>query len=1317
MNVDKDSKFRLVCRPLPITSRWRCVLLPEAPPEVIDGDEVGLLPPWGSVATLPAPLAERAEYCFYDGAEGIEPDSRFILRTGEKLTVFSGLAAAILSEAGANERLRQRAFLLTLLEALHWTGTLEQFARSDRQGLRLAACASHLLFEATAVPPSGAQQVGWELPGGASFSTPLTVVVGEPGPSSPAALRVLPAQGEDGIALTLRLGGAEPLREAKDVTDWSLLRAEVLAYRELDPEPVWGGTFAPVRTRKPGGGGGSKAGEWLGFFPFHPMAPAERVGQRLRYRVEVKDVYGGVRYGGEAVVLRERLDAPLAPSGAVARLVVGKDGPLRVDVAATLAGLDREDPSNLTLEVYAEHRPLDETGFFGDDDDRALEDLLVEADLDGDDGRVVGVPVDPANLDGAPLPKVEAVTVPTGEVYPLETAGREGPRAQALRARLVAAHERKGRLRICDKGVAGLVKDAGPDSPVADGLVEIRFSIEGEDLVKVLPPSADRGARLLLGVRRRVTAPGVVCASVLTPCHHKVENGGDGADARSADAFQLERFSLDVPRGRRLLRAPKGLAEGWFEVAEATDALESLVAVAAARPPDPDATRVVRVRWAHPSPGQGGGATTGGGAGPFRIGGYRLWMRDLVGANDDGPFRPQAVVQVVDPRVAQYRPLRLEGGGDWERAKPRAEEAKTTFCPSAPGESLGATLEKVLEAADSVLCATSLVRPRLPEDLVGTRVPGAGQPLAPAPSAASDLRLLAGSGESQGSRAAFGHLMLALRDAGAVLDRILRLHAFEDGLEARLKSVVEQDAFESVKLLWPHTGDGHPGARLRLMAVPPQTWCDERKVERDLMAFLTGPRLVKLYDVSRAPAFRTLDPQRRVTVCCGGVAGPWHHDQEWMVECLDRYAPVRSLLDGGDPTSLLLPADWTLGDVKSLEKAGGASVRHPLSLDRTQPVTDRAQPVPVPGTPPTTVFFEVLESPERLLASAHALARTRAGRLRVVTENEVRFPLAGRFRKEDFDPPHGDKSWSAQVKEAIDGEGLWAWKGAEGAPQGSKWDPEVVEVPSHVQAQPDGWTSRVPSPFSDGIELKHAAYYFRHVLHAWVAADGQCGPRATAEEERLPARLAMLRRPRFRVTQEDKVTWKCTVWILPTLLGTHLDDMEADTERVVGADRVPRMGEDANRLPSLSHFHDEEVSMQTPIHLLPDPELRYGFKLNRVARRVGERDPARGFGDPVLVPLFEWGWAEGGKGRFRFNLTPQPGTASVSTANASAEGAAWKLEVKVNPPSTEDLKALAVAADEGVAGAPALSDALYVSLGRGRLATLPVPLVPLRGQP
>ena len=675
-----------------------------------------------------------------EASNGVEPPAELQAR----LTCFAGLGKLLDDDEGLQSVASARnakEFLLYLVEAFRFDSSLEDFARLGDP--EMLACLSHLVFEIHTNDEEEQKALlkhdKWQSGKVHIASYPAKLDEAESGyaavgsdvplrlpqpprPLLPAApppvIPIQPVQRADGVYFrltnakefyTLRDGeaAAQPDEELK-----------ILLHRSegdipLENPPVIAASYFGFRGLRiddamPGGAvvDAPESGATLDrtFHAIDQLSAGEFVGRQLHYVLEVIDGFGLVRGTSAVTLLRQRFDSPPPAGNAIATLAVSVAAAGAVtliveaeytNAALTGLALPAEDAQDevtahwaqaldheYEVEVFLQERPLDECGFYGDDDDFALMEGLRQADALYD-------------------PKAAADTRSPIPGHPME---------EHLRGRYDHAGLTQAPLPATLKWLPRRKKE--PHAPAGAkpqelACVRLEWSL---DLAASGWMHEYRGYHFYAGLRRKRSAE-VNIRAPLSPCTHRLQFVAAPAEPVAIDVFQLEIFSFEIApdAGLRqrflhhdcfspvLLRRIDDVDEPEGKGFAPASLPKSLTA--------DDGPVVVELDFTHPAAGHpdfNGTIVNADGtranAPPLPVGGVRILVRDRTADAEPAPFLTAETIQVLPRTVALYRPIAIEHGLALRPLRTDLD-AKSAFAPPNTVETSG-----LAESEETVRC-------------------------------------------------------------------------------------------------------------------------------------------------------------------------------------------------------------------------------------------------------------------------------------------------------------------------------------------------------------------------------------------------------------------------------------------------------------------------------------------------------------------------------------------------------------------------------------------------------------------------------------
>lgn len=470
------------------------------------------------------------------------------------------------------------------------------------------------------------------------------------------------------------------------------------------------------------------------------------------------------------------------------------------------------------------------------------------------------------------------------------------------------------------------------------------WEVSAKQLDRLLPPG--RAVRLMLALRRVVAAnsTGVVFDGPVPESPVLEPQMLIGFDAKSTERDQV------VPHFERFWAPPvePGLLDAdrvFFSEAD----------MPGDKPPQNEADNRARVRM------QVQHLATGAAPAPEPIGGYRVWMRDLPARHAQGvAFEALATVQAVPQLVKAYAPI--EVGRQWwvETASDRIGDASAV--PS----------KETFHASPS------------PHAIIRNQEEKPGPTAAQVVDQLNALLRDVAEGKAQRQDVRGGALLLQfwrLLDQGLCSEVILNV--------AQRRELTRYGA-----AAWL---DGRPG-----------NWI----VFRDQNGGYLGrawtfkgdeaARMKRVHVLNEVPNTEdtvAVDDFGQVTWNWTGLQDAWHHELEWVVEPLSRYAPLRrraqplAARPAAEPRHPVPP--WQEG---KLGDDFPDDAIHRLPILRRMPFAGRVGLIPVPDAEEDAFVWKVNLPPEFRRATHNTRARTALGALRIeVLEASAKTMLGADF--------------------------------------------------------------------------------------------------------------------------------------------------------------------------------------------------------------------------------------------------------------------------------------------------------------------------------
>lgn len=767
------------------------------------------------------------------------------------------------------------------------------------------------------------------------------------------------------------------------------------------------------------------------------METRQFVGKLVHYQVEVRNVLDQTVASGMVSVRRLRLDPPPMPAQATATLMLDASGRQTVRIDVELP----KGEEGLVPVVWFQRRPLDACGFFGTDDDMALEEGLRQADLNFEedaDGT------EPTDWEGHPVSRYLRGAYDRHGLEQLELAEK---------AFGLFKEEKQPVLQAAEKGKV----EEKPPPVLRCELSDAEF-----DQLCTLHATA---ARLYVGLRRP-RDPAIplgradrVVESVLRPCEHQLKVVAHAARR----IFQIERLperpgkNLEHPAMDVDLLGREHIALHWTIAGKVDpDPSDYVWKDGAPGAPDPNLATGLRVRFPALVDERG-----------QRPGGFRVWVRDVVG-RDAPDFELAGAFEALPPQVYRYRPYHVDSAKRLKAQGPARSQEKLPALKlktadasvlaerfqaleiglrNLPGrprlvraavqekrqeeipdkeKTANADMQKQAQDAWTTLkvdeerarLVLSELLPHLPstdppaktwEDVLKAIQAEFDKPVNTWDSWACDVlsnwKLVAPFVDW-----AYGHGLA--RDIVLPLDYALARDL--DSLRAALVGLSDLHGFSCFVLAvvppsfaaLPRSGDDDRLlATVRICLVPPESFLPPLAdatttrtpgygdVLRCALQYLVANTVMIYREIDFHPELLAFDDAGVCTLDWNGPADGWRHQMECVVERLDRYTLVNTLW--ADKTSELPPLETQNAAVITEASRAAQKIRR-LTVPRR---------MPPPGPPPLRVVpgvgqvaFSIGDVPERVAAAHNLLMRVRSGRITRIVEFDYCLPWVQRYK-------------------------------------------------------------------------------------------------------------------------------------------------------------------------------------------------------------------------------------------------------------------------------------------------------------------------------
>lgn len=840
------------------------------------------------------------------------------------------------------------------------------------------------------------------------------------------------------------------------------------------------------------------------YFYVDRLKPDEFVGQLVHYEIEIRNVVDQTVARGQVSVRRRRLDPPPMPADVKAILVVNPEEDNKLEQSLKI---EVELPQGLTDDVepvvWYQTRPLDACGYFGTEDDMALEEGLRQADLNFEEDADTSEPID---WEGHPVSRYLRGAYDRHGLSELDTETN----TSLSWSNISATNERAA------------VKSLEVDNKLLSQLCGI--SDKSQDL---------SGIRFYVALRRkendrfegRDTEHRSV-ESVLRPCEHFISVGKH----QKQRIFQIEHIPELV--SERLFIEKDGIA------------LRYLSASSDSPNPDPNGEWInksgeklapdpFRVQIQFSTLGVDGTST---GDGKVNLpGGFRVWLRDVV-SNDELPFELVGSFETLSPEIYRYRPYLIDSSKDLSvRDVNQANDNPSSEIKGVSIDDIHRFFDSLSDEVRTWSGAPRIVRstvnadtktvenkdtddqdkkksytggPNLKDDQLSAllarlrlaEIKHNGQ-TADARLVNEDVReqkaqttdqqlgdLLSRLGEDQSLRAVLrdwallGPFVDWAYANGAARDLILPLglRTVDDLEELRknLKTFAEEfktateetgvriAAFAVVPAGWEKTDQLMATVRICVLPATPN---DEIKSNyfklldlalRDLAA--EGP--LHVFSESRGnTGFLPFDHSGICTVEWNGIKDLWRHQLECTVEQLDRYALVRAMVlsapdSQSKPTTVLPEETETIEPKAPIERLASLNTNICPSKDLDKKYIQQfvVPRLMLPPPPPAIrrvadnkkVAFRIEDSQERKNAAQNLLARVRSGRItRIVSFDYMTDSCFKNFQSvqsgaADTQPTSPTVATSVEYVDPLPERTVWLHSGW------SENDEDIVEVKS-----------------------------------------------------------------------------------------------------------------------------------------------------------------------------------------------------------------------------------------------------------------------------
>ncbi|GFD70367.1 hypothetical protein KUL106_36300 [Alteromonas sp. KUL106] len=723
---------------------------------------------------------------------------------------------------------------------------------------------------------------------------------------------------------------------------------------------------------------------------FDALGETRYSGERLHYRLELRNVVDQIVATGTIAEDRLRLDPPPPPSHA--QVCINKNNQISFEIEVP-------EGEEALVEPYVlfQIRPLDACGFYGTDDDLSLEEGLRQADLNfHEDTGIQNYSGDWSEHPAFQSMQGKYQNFSLNELdiggetnWQILVKSKEGNDENEVWQDVDKINE-QGRYRVVVSGI--------PLPELNDGskLCGFRFYA---------------GLRRISGNDKRMPQSQVVlCAHFLA----KTEPGNTSKDVRQR-VFQLERLP-EVKGSRR-----------WIEKMSAFLVDNGRILSQPRRQPSMGSEDEYKLRMPYKVRVSIDGASASLGA----SGGFRIYARDILGDNDRREFTPIGEFEAVSIPIYRYRPYQFDGRKDlvanaisvnWDvtQAGASSEEADKIFqsfaeklssrsgahsalgrLVSEPGLNLnaGAKPDEIPSRvnAKELKYATAMTR-NLSEALkkIDEKVYSLESLATYVTSNAKKDEI---SQLLRGSWPLLGPFLGWAAESGFARDLILpfsvnKIHhikqwitEFTDNFPfGNVRVFVTKFTPPAAQALSREAVDNDLIlATVRILVVPNEDELlkavSDKGLRSALKIALSGenkPELRIFQEKEEIPEWLVLDTSGWASLLWDGIQDKWHHRLEFAAERLDRYERAHAFFNMAS-SSVLSPVSFDTPDSK-------------ISLE----VPRREPPPPAPGimaaNDPVRVKFNVTDSVEREESTHNALVRMRYGDVVLKTRLLCQFP-------------------------------------------------------------------------------------------------------------------------------------------------------------------------------------------------------------------------------------------------------------------------------------------------------------------------------------
>ncbi|WP_286266742.1 hypothetical protein [Thalassotalea atypica] len=841
---------------------------------------------------------------------------------------------------------------------------------------------------------------------------------------------------------------------------------------------------------------------------FDGLGETRYSGERLHYRLELRNVVDQIVATGSIAEYRLRLDPP--PPPLQAQVCVNKDNQISFEIE-----VPEGEEASVKPYVLFQKRPLDACGFYGTDDDLSLEEGLRQADLNFDKG--------------------------TG-IQDYSGDWSEHPAFQSMQGK----YQNFGLNELDIGGEACwqvLVKskdgnDESEDWQDVDNISEqgrYRVVASGIPLPELNDGNQPCGFRFYAGLRRISGDDKRLPESQVELCAHflaKTElQDNKRRDVRQR-VFQLERLP-EVKDSR-----------SWIEKMSALLVDDGRILSQPRRQPSMASEEELEQR----TPYKVRVSIDGTSASHGESGGFRIYARDILGDNDRRDFTPIGEFEAVSIPIYRYRPYQFDGrkvlvadaiSANWEITKPGAstEDADKMFQSFAEKLSSRSGTHSTLGrlVSEPGLNLNTGVKPdEIPSRLDAKELKYAtamtrnlNEALKAIDEKISSLESLATYVTSETKKDEVSQL---LRGSWPLLGPFLGW-AVESGFARDLILPFSVSKIQDINQWFVEFTSNFPGnvrvfvskftppaaqalaaesvvkdlvlATVRILVVPNEEELSKAVSDNGLRSALkialsgeNQPELRVFQEKGEIPEWLVLDSSGWASLLWDGIQDKWHHRLEFAAERLDRYERAHAFFNMATSSVLRPVSSDTPGSKISLE------------VPRREPAP--SAPGIMAANDPVRVKFNVTDSVEREESTHNALVRMRYGDVVLKTRLLCQFPWA--------------ETYAA-------------------APETWPFQPYKHESPTVTKPGDEQLHSWADWNGTDEIEEPDAPYFLVYRREVRWQADDEEGEVSHASWQRRPAAMYVEENTAYWNLDDVNLKWKLCLPIV--CLGHLLSDEES----------------------------------------------------------------------------------------------------------------------------------------------------------------------------